>query len=213
MTESRIESELKYLAADERPLRDLERAERLGPAVLGVAATAAELDRYLDTGDGRLAAVRWACRLRSRDGRTVVSLKGPAEHGASDLVHRRPELDGPADGSLDPLRWPVSEARARLLAMTGDEPLAEQFRLEQERTERSVTLDGQRVGTLSLDRVRVLHRETEIGRLLVVELEFGTDAEVWVDAGALASALGQIEGLTPDPMSKFERAMAMLPGA
>ena len=211
MTAQRIESELKYLAADERPLRELERAEGLGPASLGFAATAAELDRYLDTRDGRLAAVRWACRLRWRAGRTEVSLKGPAEHAAGDLVHRRPELNGPADAGLDPFAWPPSEARERLLELTGDEPLHEQFRLVQERTERSVTVAGQPVGTLSLDRVRVVRGETELGRLLVVELEFAPEAVV--EADALASALDQVAGLRPDPMSKFERAVAMLPGA
>lgn len=213
MSAPRIEWELKYLAADERPLRHLAAADRLAAATLGPPSTAAELDRYLDTGDLRLAAAHWACRLRSRDGRTVVSLKGPAEHATGDPVHRRPELEGPADGSLDPLGWPPSAARERLLAMAGDAPLVERFRLEQERTERSVGLDGLEIGTLSLDRVRVLSGGAEFGRILVVELEFGPAAGTAPDARQLALALGQLPGLTPDPLSKFERALAMLPTA
>jgi inorganic triphosphatase YgiF len=181
--------------------------------MLGPSSTAAELDRYLDTADLRLSALRWACRLRTRDGRTVVSLKGPAEHAAGDPVHRRPELEGPASESLDPLGWPPSDARERLLAMTRDGPLAELLRLEQERTERPVTLRGNEVGTLSLDRVRVLGGGTELGRLLVVELEFGPAVRAAPDTRQLASALGQLPGLAPDPLSKFERALAMLPGA
>ena len=210
MTSPRVEAELKYIALDERPLLELERAELLGPAQLGVSRTVTELDRYLDTVDLRLSAFRWACRLRSRQGRTVVSLKGPAEHGAGDLLHRRPELEGPADASLNPLDWPPSAARDRLLAMSDGAPLAERFRLEQERTERSVTLGGHRVGTLSLDRVRVLRGETYLGGLLVVELEF--EAAGPVDHRPLAAALGQLPGLTPDPLSKFERAEGMLIG-
>jgi inorganic triphosphatase YgiF len=211
VTSPRVEAELKYTALDERPLRELERAERLGPAHLGVPRTVAELDRYLDTADLRLAAIRWACRLRSRQGRTVVSLKGPAEHAAGDLVHRRPELEGPVDASLDPLGWPASAARDRLLTMAGGALLTERFRLEQERIERSVTMRGLRIGTLSLDRVRVLFGETELGRLLVVELEF--EAGDTVDHRPLAAALGQLPGITPDPLSKFERAERMLAGA
>jgi inorganic triphosphatase YgiF len=211
VTSPRVEAELKYTALDERPLQELERAERLGAAHLGVPRRVAELDRYLDTADLRLAAVRWACRLRSREGRTVVSLKGPAEHAAGDLVHRRPELEGPADASLDPLGWPPSAARDRLLAMAGRAPLTERFQLEQERIERSVTMGGLPVGTLSLDRVRVLRGETELGTLLVVELEF--EAAGPVDDRPLAAALGQLPGLTPDPLSKFERAEGMLTGA
>jgi inorganic triphosphatase YgiF len=213
MTAARIESELKYLAADERPLLDLATADRLGPTTLGPSTTAAELDRYLDTADLRLAAARWACRLRSRDGRRVISLKGPAEHAAGDPVHRRPELEGPVNGSLDLHEWPPSEARDRLLAMAGDAPLVERFRLEQERTERSVSLDEVEIGTLSLDRVRVLRAGIELGHLLVVELEFGPPAEPSAGLRQLASALSQLPGLTADPLSKFERALAMLPRA
>lgn len=210
MTEPRVEAELKYLAADERPLRELERSDRLGPAVLGPVTTVAELDRYLDTGDLHLAAARWACRLRTRGTRTVVSLKGPAEHTAGDPMHRRPELEGLANESLDPDAWPPSEARAQLLAMTGHAPLAERFRLEQERTERSVTMRGQPVGTLSLDRARVLRGDVEAGRLLVVELEFAQTGEVELGARELAAALSAVPGLTPDALSKLERALAML---
>jgi len=211
VTSPRVEAELKYTALDERPLHELEKAHLLGPAHLGAPRTVSELDRYLDTDDLRLAALRWACRLRSRHGRTVVSLKGPAEHRAGDLVHRRPELEGPADASLDPLGWPPSAARDRLLGMSGGVPLTERFRLEQERIERSVTVRGLRVGTLSLDRVRVLHGEIELGGLLVVELEF--EAAGPIDHRPLASALGQLPGLTPDALSKFERAEEMLAGA
>ena len=211
MTPARIESELKYLAADERPLLLLAEADRLGPATLGHSTTAAELDRYLDTADLRLAAARWACRLRSRDGRTLVSLKGPAEHGTGDAVHRRPELEGPANPSLEPHRWPPSGARDQLLAMAGGAPLAERFQLVQERTERSVSVRGNEIGTLSLDRVRVLERGAERGRFLVVELEFGSATGEVPQAGELASALGQLPGLSADPLSKLERALAMLP--
>ena len=213
MSAARTESELKYLAADERPLRHLAAADRLGPAALGPSTTAQELDRYLDTADLRLAAAHWACRLRSRDGRTVISLKGPAEHAAGDPVHRRPELEGPIDAGLDPLGWPPSAARDRLLAMARGAPLAERFRLEQERTERSVSLAALEIGTLSLDRVRVLRGGAELGRLLVVELEFGPAAVAVPEAQQLASALAQLAGLSPDPLSKFERALAMLPTA
>jgi inorganic triphosphatase YgiF len=211
MTPARIESELKYLAADERPLLHLVTAERLGPASLGPASTVSELDRYLDTADLRLAAVRWACRLRTRDGRTIVSLKGPAEHAAGELVHRRHELEGPADSNLDAVGWAASQARDRVLALTGGRPLEERFRLEQDRTERSVSAGGEAVGVLSLDRVRVLRDGREHGRLLAVELEFAPGAGAELDR-SYATALSGIAGLTPDPMSKLERALGMLPG-
>ena len=214
MTSARVEAELKYTALTEEPLQELERAEALGSARLGVARTVAELDRYVDTLDLRLAAARWACRLRSCEGRVIVSLKGPAEHAAGDLLHRRPEVEGPADSGLDAQAWPPSPARDQVLAMTAGAALLERFSLEQERTERAVVQGVARIGGLSLDRVRVLSDGTEIGRMSVVELELDPLALAQgLDHAPLARALSAIEGLLPDPASKFERALAMLPRA
>jgi inorganic triphosphatase YgiF len=211
---SRVEAELKYTALTERPLQELERAEALGTARLGVARTVAELDRYVDTLDLRLAAARWACRLRSREGRTIVSLKGPAEHAAGDLLHRRPEVEGPTASGLDVQAWPPSAAREQLLAMTAGAALLERFSLEQERTERAVIQGGTRIGGLSIDRVRVVRRGTEIGRMDVVELELDPGAvALGLDHAPLARALSAVDGLVPDPASKFERALQMLPRA
>lgn len=211
MTSSRVEAELKYTALNERPLRQLESAEMLGPARLGVARTVTELDRYLDTADLRLAAARWACRLRTRDGRTIVSLKGPAEHRPGELLHLRREVEGSADDDLEAPAWPASPARDQLLGMTAGAALVERFSLEQERTERVVSLEGIRVGGLSLDRVRVMHRGIELGRMTVVELEFDPAAvTAGLDPSPLAEALGQLPGLAADPLSKLERALAIL---
>ncbi len=212
MTAGRIEAELKFWAEDDRPLRALAIAVWLGPAQLGTPRVVDEVDRYLDTADGRLAAARWACRLRSREGRTIVSLKGPAEHEPGDLLHRRPELEGPAGDGLSPMAWPPSPARDQLVGLTGGAPLAERFTLQQERTERGVTLDGARAGLLSLDRGTILLRGVEVGRLAVVELELDPAAlEVGVDHRPLAAALAATPGLVADPSSKLERALALLP--
>lgn len=214
MTSARVEAELKYTALSERPLRELASAEVLGPARLGSARIVVELDRYLDTPDLRLAAARWACRLRLREGRTIVSLKGPAEHRAGDLLHLRPEVEGPADSNVEPPAWPPSAARDQLLTMTRGAALVERFSLEQERTERSVSVGGIRIGSLSLDRVRVMLGEAEIGRMAVVELELEPEALAeGLDHAPLSRGLSAIDGLVPDPSSKFERALAMLPRA
>jgi inorganic triphosphatase YgiF len=212
VTPGGVEAELKYTASDQGPLRDLEGALALGPAELGLPRMTLELDRYLDTADLRLSAARWACRLRERDGRTIVSLKGPSQHRADEIVHRRDEVEGPAGPGLDPLTWPASPARDRLLAFIGDGALVERFRLEQERTERSVSVGEMPVGVLSLDRVRVLYRESEAGRMYVVELELDPAAlAVGFDHRPLEEALGRIPGLSPDPLSKLERALALVP--
>jgi inorganic triphosphatase YgiF len=207
-----VEVELKYRAGGPGVLRRLETVERLGPAALDPAQRTDEADRYLDTSDGRLAAAGWACRLRSRGGTTWLSLKGPPDPGTADAVHRRPELEAPADERPDPAGWPPSEARALLDRLRDGRPLVERFRLRQERTERLVRLDGTALGTLSLDVVHVLHRGDERGVLYAVELELADDGpagETGLDV--LDAALAEIDGIEPDDRTKLERALDLLP--
>ena len=211
MTQYALEVELKFQADDERPLDELARAAELGPAGLGPANTVHEIDRYLDTVDLRLAAVRWACRLRTRNRRTVVSLKGPAEHAAGELFHRRPELEGPATDDLKPSHWPPSPASDLLRSMSGGRPLVERFTLRQRRTERPVLMGGRRCGLLSLDRSVVEHSGRQVGLLRIVELELDPSALAsGLDPEPLGRALTRVAGLDPDPATKLEHALLLL---
>jgi inorganic triphosphatase YgiF len=207
-----LEVEARF-RADPDTLVRLAELDRIGDATLGPGRTAEEVDRYLDTDDGRLAAARWACRLRTRDGVTRISLKGPAEAAAAERwLHRRPELEGPATGALDPSEWPASEARSHLESLTGGHPLRERFHLAQRRTERPVVLEGARLGTLSLDAVDVRRPDGRGGGTLeIVELELATaDPASEAHLAGLAAALAAIEGLTPEPRTKLEHALERL---
>ena len=217
MTESQhpLELELKYRADDPAPLRALAAVGLLGPVTLGPASVADELDRYLDTADLRLAAARWACRLRTRGGRTTLSLKGPPRHEPQDALHRRPEVEGPAGPGSDPGTWPPSPARDLLASLAGGPAsqlsLVERFTLEQRRTERTVLAGGRRIGLLSLDEVAVLRDGKARGTLLMVELEFVAgepqDPRLVAELGATLAAVG---GLQPDPHTKLEHALTLL---
>jgi inorganic triphosphatase YgiF len=205
------EIEARFAAATEDTLDRLASSERLGPATLGPLRVADEVDRYLDSADGRLSAVGWACRLRSRGDGWRISLKGPprdAGSGSPAWLHERDEIEGPATELADPVAWPASAARERLTEIAGGEPMVEIVRLLQRRRERAVRVDGRDRGTLSLDAVRVMHGGREVGRLRIVELEL----EIGIERAALeplAAALEGVEGLTPDPRSKLDRALAM----
>jgi inorganic triphosphatase YgiF len=209
-----IEIEAKFAADHPGILRSLAAASRLGEAMLGPPRRVDELDRYLDTADGRLAAQRWACRLRRRDDVWRVSLKGPPDQrhgGMADWLHVRPELEGPAGPDADPAAWPSSPARDRLAELTGGGSLVEQLRLHQAREERTVSVGAERLGLLSLDEV---HAEDAAGRatsFCVVELELRADREPDVTAlRALATHLAATPGLAADPRTKLERALAAL---
>jgi len=209
-----LETELKLSATSAAPLRRLAGLAQLGPLQLGPAETFFELDRYLDTDDGRLASAKWACRLRRRSRTHLVSLKGPAvaaHPGLNGALHRRPEIEGPASASVDPDSWPPSPAQRRLLDLSGGRPLRGQFALRQRRTQRSVRDGVALVGTLSLDRILVLLRGEPAGRLWCVELEVerGRAYREYESAGMLAELLA-VEGLTVEPLTKLERAIALV---
>jgi inorganic triphosphatase YgiF len=206
-----LESELKFQAETDADLQALATPGRLGPATLGPARTVEEVDRYLDTAGHDLGRARWAARLRTRDGVTRISLKGPPQHAEGATLHERPELEGPVGEGIDPAAWPPSPASELLLDLSGGAPLSERLQLVQQRTEREVLLDGRRVGLLSLDRVRVERAGSEVGILRVVELELAPEAlGEGVDPELLERALTARPGLAPDRLSKLERALALI---
>jgi inorganic triphosphatase YgiF len=203
------EVEAKFRADGEGPLRRLESMARLADATLGEARSIDEVDTYLDTWRGALGVARWACRLRRRDGRVIVSLKGPAEASSGGWLHRRPELEGPATEALDPRRWPSSPARDLVDALRAGDPLVERLTLRQRRVERPVRAAGRAVGVLTLDRVRIEHAGRAVGDLHVVELELraGAPPEDEELLRRLADALAAVPGLEPEERSKLEHAL------
>ena len=206
------EVEAKFLAEGPEPLERLTAADRLGRASLGPPRVFDEVDRYLDTDDGRLAAAGWACRLRERDGRFRVSLKGPSVAQRESWLHHRPEVEGPATDAFDPRAWPDSEARRLVEQLSGGLPLNERFRLEQRRTERGVELDGVSLGTLTLDAVAVHAGARDAGRLFAVELELerAGDASSLRALAELGELLTEQPGLEPDERTKLEHALQLI---
>lgn len=206
------EVEARFSASGPGPLALVATLERLGTATLGPAATSSEVDVYLDTADGALDTARWACRLRTRGDRITLSLKGRPNRASGGWLHRRPEVEGPATVERRPTAWPPSPARDLLERLTGGDPLDERFVLRQERVERSVAHGTHRIGTLSLDTVEVEHRGAPVGRLHVVELELRPDTEDEAILEPLARELSAIPGLSPEPDTKLERALALIAG-
>lgn len=206
------EVEAKFRAESAEPLSKLAIRPRLGRALLGQARTVDEVDRYLDTDDGRLAAARWACRLRSREGVTRISLKGPPVDPVTGWHHRRPEVEGPATDAIEPGGWPASPALELLDRLRDGRPLVERLRLHQARTERAVTLEsGDAIGTLTMDLVRMAADGTDLGQLFMVELELDASSESGeAELDRLAAELAATDGLVAEPRSKLEHALAHL---
>lgn len=205
-----LEVEARFRAPGRAPLDRLAVETSLGPALLGPPATALEHDQYLDTADGRLAAVAWACRLRRRGSDVRASLKGPPEGPTEGWLHRRPEIEGPATESRDPRDWPPSAARDLVLELSGGASLVERLRLLQERTERTVVIGGREVGGLTLDVVTVERDGARLGEMHLVELELSADGDADRDLGPLAESLLAVGGLEPEPRTKLELALDLV---
>ena len=206
-----IEVEARFRVTDSGAISRLASMTRLGAAELGPASEAQELDEYLDTAGGALAAAGWACRLRQRAGVAIVSLKGPPDAGTGGWLHRRPEVEGPAMADAPPELWPPSDARRLLDRLRGGQPLVVRLTLRQQRTEREVTADSRRLGLLSVDDITVIEQGQTVGRFGIVELELavgGVPASVALSE--LAGELAAIDGLVAEPRSKLERAIELV---
>jgi inorganic triphosphatase YgiF len=206
-----IEVEARFRVTDPEAIARLASMTRLGAAELGTATRAQELDEYLDTAGGALAAAGWACRLRQRGGVAIASLKGPPDAGTGGWLHRRPEVEGPAIADAPPEVWPPSDARRLLDRLRGGQPLVVRLTLRQQRTEREVTADSQRLGVLSVDDVTVVEQGHTVGGFGIVELELAVDGvPASVALSELAAALAAVEGLVAEPRSKLERAIELV---
>ena len=200
------EVELKYRVRDEVTADRLLALEEFGGfRARGSARASQHEDRYLDTADGALARAGFAARLRHGAAGTIVSIKSTIKGKGRGALHRREELEGPAERTTDPHDWPASAARSLILELCGDAPLVELVTVRQLRHRRELR-DGTTVAEFSLDEVDIVARGRLVERFteLEVELVSGDEAKLH----ALGEVLGKEKGLRPSSGSKLEAALA-----
>src|SRR3990172_7286094 len=124
------------------------------------------------------------------------------------LTRSRRSSTPPAE--LDPAAWPQSNARALLLELAGDAPLAERFTLRQRRRERDLR-GPEGWAVLSLDDVVVEHAGAVLGDLAALEVEMrGGDEVMLHDLAAVLEKSGTVGGA---PVSKLGAAEMLLAAA
>jgi len=203
-----IEVELKFRMTEAAAGERLVAADDLaGFAAAAPAVTVFQEDRYLDTADGALSTAGYACRLRSTVSGTVITLKGLRREDDGGALHRREELEGPADETTPPASWPASEARTAVLEIAGDSPLEDLVTIRQTRHKRDYRNDGT-VVELSVDDVEVVAGGRLLERFAELELELREGDETALEP--LEDLLAEIEELVPAETSKLERALEAL---
>ena len=166
-------------------------------------------DRYLDTADGAMARAGFAARLRRTAKGTTVSVKSIRRRSGDSGpgLHRREELEGPADRTAGPRDWPPSDARSLILEQCGDAPLVELVTIRQLRRKRQLE-SGQAVVELSLDEVDAVARSRVVERFVELEVELVRGEE-----SALApidAILAADPGLAASTGSKLETALTAI---
>lgn len=161
-------------------------------------------DRYIDTPDGALARAGFAARIRQTAKQTTVGVKSAIRRVEGGNVHRREELEGPADRTAPPRDWPPSDARSLILEQCGDAPLVEVVTIRQLRRKRILERNGTAV-EVSLDEVDAVTRSRVAGRFVELEVELVRGDEAGL--GEIDAVLAADAGLSPADSSKLERAL------
>jgi inorganic triphosphatase YgiF len=124
------------------------------------------------------------------------------------VIHRREELQIVLLKDEQPVNWPLSPARDRMLQIMGGELLGPLFDLRQTRLVRPITRDDHQVAELGLDNIVLVIGEQ---RHAYCELEVGLMSSGTEDDLAVIVACLQDEwGLVPELRSKFERALELI---
>jgi CHAD domain-containing protein len=162
-------------------------------------------DRYVDSADWAIGRAGFAARLRKGSAGTVIGLKSLGL--SNGRIQRREEIEGPANGSLNPADWPPSRARTMVLKHTDGSELVEMLTIRQLRRTRTLR-SGNTRAELSVDEVEVLcdGRILDAFEELEVELKKGGEGPM----AELASVFDRNGDLRPASRSKLERAIELV---
>jgi CHAD domain-containing protein len=205
-----VEIELKYRLREEAAGDRYLAAEELAGFVPITPVRSTQLeDRYLDTADGAMARAGFACRLRQTAKGTTVSVKSTSRRPDGSGIHRREELEGPADRTAGPRDWPPSDARSLILEQCGDAPLVELVTIRQLRRKRHLQA-GETVVELSLDEVDAVARSRVVERFVELEVELVEGEESQL--AGMDALLAEDPALIASTGSKLESALAAIRG-
>jgi CHAD domain-containing protein len=203
-----MEIEAKFAVRNRKTFQHLLALEDLCGHQLRAPQVRKVHDTYLDTADRRVLAAGYFCRQRASPQGILITLK--ALTPPTEAVHHREEWETSSPGNVPLAEWPAGPVRDHLLQWVGDGPLTPLVELYQTRHVRTVMQGERTIAELSLDQVRLVAKDR---RRTILELEIelkeqGNES----DLATLAACLRTESALSPEPRSKFERALAFLEG-
>ncbi len=203
-TDRKVEVEAKYRIATPGAGDRYLVAPELGPfAAQGPMRQVRMEDRYVDSADWALTKAGFAARLRKTPRGTEIGLKS-RNAVSSGSVHRREEIEGPADDGLIPSAWPASSARDVVMELCGDQDLLEVVTIRQLRRFRQLQA-GDSGAELSVDEVEVVWNGNVIGAFEELELEIKSGDEASLPAAV--AVLDHDPALQRQSRSKLDRAL------
>ncbi len=201
-----MEIEAKFIVPDQTALQSLLDMRELGGFRLQPGPTKQVRDSYRDTADRAIYRGGYACRIRSKGGQRIATLKGLG--GAAGAVHQRAEHEVTLDAGEAPADWPASPARELALNLSRGERLTELFSLSQQRHKRTVSEGDRLAAELSLDVVEMRVGD-EARTAFELEVELLPDGAP-DDLAPMVADLRDKWQLQPQPLSKFEQGLAAL---
>jgi CHAD domain-containing protein len=201
-----MEVEAKFSLPDPESLHRFQAVTQLAGFPLGKGRMVEIHDTYVDTLDRKILAAGFACRFRQEAEGVRITLKGIG--GASGAIHKRQEMELLLQAIQSVEEWPTGPLRVQVLQITGGDLLLPLFELHQTRLVRPVRWHGQTIAGLSLDDVHGTAggREQAYYELEVELTSQGSEEQLT----RVADCLQQKYQLRPEPLSKFERALALL---
>lgn len=197
----KTETEVKFIIPDKDTFTALKNVIAFDDFQLRPIGSKSNIDRYLDTADKRLFQAGYACRIRQKNHKQILTLKSltPPEGD----IHRRQEIEMVVD-SERPEAWTQGEAKDLLLGIIGEQQLQSLFTIYQTRHKYHVLLENQPIIELSLDEVSL----NDANKIDYFELEgelLESGAED--DLRRFSQSLQDNWHLQPGTRSKFERAL------
>ncbi len=199
-----MEIEAKYKALDEN-FSGLLEIDRLGDYSLGSIEEQFINDRYMDTADHDILKAGYALRIREKNGKYIVTVKGLGN--SEGAIHRREEYEVEIHPNTIPQEWPDGKARDVVLSIVHSQPLHGLFVIRQFRRTRPVRQNERFIAVMSLD---IVDMELDGNSIRDYEVEIELEKDGILEDLEKLDYIIRNRGLYPETRSKFERAMGKL---